>query len=120
MKKKTKKFQGFTLIEIMIVIAIIAIISTIAIPNYIQYKNKSLCARVEADVHNNAKKATAWLVDHTDISSFTPSWSNGVSQRTLTLSASGVLIVVAEDSTGMCPFGTTYSIIGGGTSGAWE
>lgn len=39
MNKKMQK--GFTLVEIMIVVAIIAILAAIAIPNFIAYRNES-------------------------------------------------------------------------------
>lgn len=43
LKSKTK---GFTLIELIIVIAVIGIITSIALPNYMSYKNE---AKVKAD-----------------------------------------------------------------------
>ena len=52
LQKLRSNSQGFTLIELMIVIAIIGILAAIAIPNFIAYRDKAYCSKAETDAQN--------------------------------------------------------------------
>ncbi len=58
-----KKKKGFTLVEIMIVVAIIGLIAAIAIPNYIGYMKRAKRGACVANMVTIAKAAEAYLVE---------------------------------------------------------
>jgi len=58
-----KQRKGFTLIELMIVIAIIIILAAIAIPNYLRMTERARRSRVAGDFVSLATANEAYLVD---------------------------------------------------------
>jgi len=63
-RKFRPKQKGFTLIELMIVIAIIGVLAAIAVPQYQMYRSRSFMATVRSDTKNLHTAVQAYIAEN--------------------------------------------------------
>ena len=97
--------KGFTLIELMIVIAIIGILAAIAIPNFISYRDKSFCSAAESD----AGSIQGGLADYFAIPS-NQSFTTVTNQTAITFTGSQTIQLSGSNTASIVSNGTTFSI----------
>ena len=60
---RNHKSRGFTLVEIMVVVAIIALLSAVAVPSYLRSRKRTQASRVLEDLRVIDQALDRWAID---------------------------------------------------------
>jgi type IV pilus assembly protein PilA len=94
--------KGFTLIELMIVVAIIGILAAIAIPNFLNYQLKSKTAEAKTNIGAIRTSQEAYKAEHDQFIDCAVQGGGGTSKGTWPATAAGF------DDIGFEPSGPVY------------
>ena len=98
-----KSSRGFTLIELLIVVVIIGILASIAIPKFANTKEKAYLASMKSDLRNLATAEEAFLFDSLYYTTSTVALNNF-------RASTGVTITVNEATGGGWSATTTHGV----------
>jgi len=87
-RRRLARDEGFTLVELTIVLLILGILLTIAVPSYLSFKDNASKAAAKSDVANALRSIVAYSADNfpnstTDPDASTSTTDNGFSGMTL-------------------------------------
>lgn len=102
-RQEMRKQAGFTLIELLIVVVIIGILASIAIPKFGSTKEKAYLAKMKSDLRNLATAQESYLGDNQVY------YGGPVPNAALSYTpSSGTTVTIAEATTAGWSASTTY------------
>jgi prepilin-type N-terminal cleavage/methylation domain-containing protein len=72
----TKRRGGFTLVEIMIVVAIIALLAAIAVPNFLRSRKRSQATQVLEDLRQIDSAVDQWAIENNKAGGAAVTWAD--------------------------------------------
>ena len=76
LQKLNNKRGGFTLVEIMIVVAIIALLAAIAVPNFLRSRKRSQATQVLEDLRQIDAAVDQYAIEFNKKAGITPIWDD--------------------------------------------
>jgi prepilin-type N-terminal cleavage/methylation domain-containing protein len=76
LQKLNKNRGGFTLVEIMIVVAIIALLAAIAVPNFLRARKRSQATRILEDLRLLDSAGDQYAIETNKTTGFTPGFGD--------------------------------------------
>lgn len=103
--RDSKGFTGFTLIELLIVVVVIGILATIAIPKFSAMRDKSFVAAVTSDLKNLASQQEIYLSEQY-------TYASDVTQLGITLTEEVDIDINEATGSGWAAVGTHTGLTG--------
>jgi len=105
---RIKDQKGFTLIELMIVVAIIGILAAIAIPNFLKYQMKSKTSEAKVNMGAIRVSQESYKAEYSNFRDAGPSSGAGVAGNGAKVAFTDAAGVAAFDWIGWAPTGQVY------------